>query len=122
MAARSSNHSFPDGWLVILQRNCPVRLQSGRDPEFEHPEHCGGYPQQRIARVGCITGIRLDGPIRGVNLCCAVFSPSVRKSRDLGTCPGQKLMKLKNLLNGIVLAPPEVVPPDGEALTNSLRS
>jgi len=107
VAARSSNHSFPDGWLVMLQRICPVRLQPGRD---------------RIAREGCTTGIRLDGPIRGVNLCCAVFSPSVRKSRDLGTCPGQKLMKLKNLLNGIVLAPPEVVPPNGEALTNSLRS
>ena len=43
MTANSSNHSFPDGWLVMLQRICPVRLQSDRDPEFEHPEHCGGY-------------------------------------------------------------------------------
>ena len=81
----------------MSQRIYPVRLQSGRDPEFEHPEHCGGYPQQRIARVGCITGIRLDGPIRVATRRLAVFSPSVRKSRNLGIRPGQKLMKLKNL-------------------------
>jgi hypothetical protein len=43
VTARSSNHSFPDGRLVMSQRIYPVRLQSGRDPEFEHPEHCGGY-------------------------------------------------------------------------------
>jgi hypothetical protein len=98
VTARSSNHSFPDGWLVMLQRICPVRLQSDRDPEFEHPEHCGGYVlSRRIAREGCTTGIRLDGPIRVATLCRAVFSPSVRKSRNLGTSPGQKLMKLTNL-------------------------
>ena len=43
MTARSSNHSFPDGRLVMLQRICRVRLQSDRDPEFEHPEHYGGF-------------------------------------------------------------------------------
>jgi hypothetical protein len=63
VTARSSNHSFPDGWLVMLQRICPVRSQSGRNPEFEHPEHSGGYVlRSGVARKGCTTGIRLDGP------------------------------------------------------------
>ena len=98
MTASSSNHSFPDGWLVMLQRICPVRLQSGRDPEFEHPEHCGGYvlSSESRERAALRAFVWMD-PIRVATLCRAFFSPSVRKSRNLGTRPGHKLMKLNIL-------------------------
>jgi hypothetical protein len=95
VTARSSNHSFPDGRLVMLQRICPVRLQSDRDPEFEHPEHCDGYvlSGESSERAALRAFVWMDP---SASRPCAVFSPSVRKSRHLGTRPGQNLMKLKN--------------------------
>jgi hypothetical protein len=97
VTARSSNHSFPDGWLVMLQRLCPVRLQSDRDPEFEHPEHSGGYVLRSEWRERAALRAFVWMDLTAVaSPCRAVFSPSVRKSRNLGTRLGEKLMKPKN--------------------------
>jgi hypothetical protein len=64
--------------MVMLLRICHVHPQSDRDPELEQPKRCGG-------RV-----------LSSSDVCRAVFSPSVRKSRNLGTYLGRKLMKLNS--------------------------
>ena len=66
--------------MVMLLCICHVHQQSDRDPELEQPKHCGG----RGASLAAAT------------VCRAVFSPSVRKSRNLGTYLGRKLMKLNS--------------------------
>ena len=67
MTARSSNHSFSDGWLVMLQRICPVRLQSGRDPEFEHPEPCLFPIRRKIPKFGVPSWPQTNEPKELVN-------------------------------------------------------
>ena len=104
MTARSSNHSFSDGWLVMLQRICPVRLQSGRDPEFEHPEHCGGYvlSSESRGRAARRAFVWIDASAARPVPCC--LFPIHQKIPKFGDPPRPKTYETKELLNGIVLA------------------